>query len=209
MKAYSKEFQNNISPQEVLQILKDGNKRFVDNNSLERDLLQQAQTTAKEGQFPIVTFLSCIDSRTPIEHIFDLGIGDAFNVKVAGNIINNDILGSLEYACKVAGSKLIVVKGHSQCGAVNSACKKVELGNITGLLNKINISIKAIQNKGFSFKKDGGHFIDLVLKENVSNSIKNIREGSSILKEMETNNEINIIGAFHNIESGIIEFFEV
>lgn len=209
MKAYDKQFLENISPNEVLEILKNGNKRFVENKSIERNLLAQAHTTAIEGQFPIATFLSCIDARTSIEHIFDLGIGDAFNVKIAGNIINEDILGSLEYACKVAGSKIIVVKGHTKCGAVSSACKGVELGNITGLLQKIKTPIKNIENKGFSLKKDGEKFNDLVSKENVIKSVNDIRKGSSILKEMEKNKEIKIIGAFHFLKSGVVEFFEV
>ena len=209
MNAYNQEFQEKISPSEALAILIDGNKRFVENKSLERDLLAQAHSTANDGQFPIAAFLSCIDARTPIEHIFDLGIGDAFNIKVAGNIINNDILGSLEYACKVAGSKIIVVKGHTKCGAVSSACKNVELGNITGLLQKINSPIETTENKGFSYKNDGKKFVDMVSKENVIKSVKEIRKGSSILQKMENDKEIKIIAAFHCLETGIVEFFEV
>lgn len=190
MKAYTQEFQKNISPKEVLKILKEGNKRFVENNTIDRNLLDQVHQTANQGQFPIAIFLSCIDARTSITHIFNLGIGDAFSVKIAGNVVNQDVLGSLEYACKVAGSKLIVVKGHSMCGAVTAACQNKHFDNITPLVNKIKKSIEKIELKNFNYQNQKDDFVNSVAKENVLKSIEEIRKGSKILSDMEKNKEI-------------------
>jgi len=149
--------------------------------------------------------LSCIDSRVPAELVFDQGIGDIFSVRVAGNIINEDILGSMEYACKVAGSKIVVVMGHTKCGAVTSACQHVELGNITPLLNKIKPAVTLIEAKNGEMNAEA---IEEVSVENVKISISRIREESSILAEMERNGEIEIVGAMYDVSSGEVEFFE-
>lgn len=195
--------QSELSPSKVKNILLDGNQRFVKNNKLERDLNQQVSITS-EGQYPFAAVLSCIDSRVPVELIFDLGIGDIFSVRVAGNIVNEDVLGSLEYSCKVAGSKIVVVLGHTKCGAVTAACKNVELGNITKLLDKIQPAVTAVKE---SSNEDIVNQIEAVAKKNVSLSIERIREESPILAKMENNNEIEIIGAIYDVNSGLVDFF--
>ncbi|PLX12499.1 MAG: carbonic anhydrase [Marinilabiliales bacterium] len=197
METLTKEIQDKITPQKALEILIEGNKRFVNKTTIDRDLNSQVEQTSG-GQYPMAAVLGCIDSRVPSEHVFDLGIGDIFNARVAGNIINEDILGSLEYSCKVAGSKLILVLGHTACGAVTAACNNVELGNITALLSKIKPAVNE-----FSLEiKNGTHNVDEVAAKNVQISIDNIRRESSILAEMEKNNEILIKGAMYDVGTG-------
>ena len=196
----TREIQATIKPYDAVVRLKEGNTRFLQNRETERDLLSQVQQTGS-GQFPFAALLSCIDSRVPAELVFDQGIGDIFNVRVAGNIVNEDVLGSLEYSCKVAGSKLVLVLGHTRCGAVTSACKHVELGNITPLLEKIQPAVRSIVKGELS-----PELIEEVSIKNVENSIDQIRERSPILKEMEDKGEIAIVGAIYDVASGSVEF---
>jgi len=200
METLTKEIQASIRPNDAVTRLKDGNKRFLQNKKTERDLLIQVEKTGG-GQFPFAALLSCIDSRVPAELVFDQGIGDIFNVRVAGNIVNEDILGSLEYSCKVAGSRLVLVLGHTRCGAVTSACKHVELGNITPLLDKIQPAVGSVVKGDLT-----PELIEEVAVKNVENSIEQIRKDSPILKEMEDNGEIVIAGAIYDVVSGAVEF---
>ena len=200
METLTKEIQASIRPNDALTRLKEGNARFLQNKKTKRDLLTQVEKTGS-GQFPFAALLSCIDSRVPAELVFDQGIGDIFNVRVAGNIVNEDILGSLEYSCKVAGSKLVLVLGHTRCGAVTSACKHVELGNITPLLNKIQPAVGSVVKGELT-----PELIEEVAVKNVENSIEQIRNDSPILKEMEDNGEIVIAGAIYDVASGVVEF---
>ena len=202
METLTKEIQTNITPDNAITRLKDGNNRFVNNNMLSRSYDKQVEITA-EGQAPFAVILSCIDSRVPVETIFDQGIGDLFSTRVAGNIVNEDVLGSLEYSCKVAGSKLVLVLGHTKCGAVTAACNNVELGNITSLLNKIQPAVKSIN---ISNTKMDENKIEEVSILNVKNSIENIRKNSSILAEMERNGEIEIVGATYSVGNGTVNF---
>jgi len=204
MKTITKEVQNSMTPQEALTILKEGNDRFVANKKLDRNLPEQVLQTST-GQFPFGVILSCIDSRVPTELVYDLGIGDVFNVKVAGNVVNDDILGSIEYGCKVAGSKLVVVLGHTKCGAVTAACSNTELGNITTLLSKITPAVDLFRNGN---EKVEGDLIEKVALENVKISKQNILTNSSILKEMEANGEIEIVGASYDVATGKVTYFE-
>lgn len=199
--------QKQLTPDAVIQALKDGNKRFVDGKLTEYDYSKQVHETS-HGQYPEAIILSCIDSRVPVETVFDRGIGDIFVARVAGNIENPDILGSMEYSCKVTGSKLILVLGHKQCGAVKSAVDDVKLGNITGLLDRIKPSVQSFPD--YKGEKTGKNyeFVDMVGKKNVEETIANIRKDSPILKEMEDKGEIKIAGAFYDIETGKIEFMD-
>ena len=207
MKTLTKELQESISPSKALEILKDGNKRFVSNLKINRNLLQQANETS-DGQHPFAVILSCIDSRTSAELIFDQGLGDVFSVRIAGNIINEDILGSMEFGCKVAGSKIIVVLGHTKCGAVKGACDHVEMGNLTALLTKIRpavddeVTVKENRNSGNSI------FVEKVSSINVKRTVKAIMERSPILKEMIESGQIGIVGGTHDISTGEVEFYD-
>lgn len=205
MKTQTKETQSQLTPDGAKQILVEGNQRFVNNKMVRRDLLAQVKETTT-GQFPHSVILSCIDSRTSSELIFDQGIGDVFNARVAGNIVNEDVLGSLEYSCKAAGSKLVVVLGHSKCGAVTSACKGVELGNITALLSKVKPAIEKIKPTVDDITAEDA--VQKVADENVMVAINEIRSKSEILAEMEENDEIKIIGGMYDIESGMVTFFD-
>ena len=199
MSTLTKEIQDSISPNRAVEMLKEGNQRFLDKNELDRDLhLQVSQTSS--GQFPYAVVLSCIDSRVPVELVLDQGVGDIFSARVAGNIINEDILGSIEYACGVAGSKAILVLGHTKCGAVTAACKDVELGNITALLSKVKPAIANIK------QRDGEVEVEEVTKANVHQSIKEIKEKSSILADLETEGKIKIVGAVYHVEDGRVSY---
>lgn len=186
-------------------MLKDGNARFVNKQTLGRDLNQQVSDTST-GQAPFAAVLGCIDSRVPAEIVFDQGIGDIFNVRIAGNFINNDILGSLEFSCKAAGSKAIVVLGHVACGAVKGACDHVELGNLTGMLGKIMPAVDAIEESG-DRSSANADFVQKVSDLNVKMAVDAIRAGSPVLKEMEDNGEITIVGAMYDIRDGSVKFF--
>ena len=203
MKALTKSTQEQITPTAALQMLIDGNARFVQNKMIQRDLKEQISDTS-EGQFPFAAILSCIDSRVPAEIVFDQGIGDVFSARVAGNIVNEDVLGSIEYACKVAGSKIVVVMGHTKCGAVTAACNNVELGNITALLSKIKPAVKKYST-GVEMDEET---IERVAVQNVLFSIEAMKSDSPILAEMVESNEILIVGAIYNVSNGEVKFID-
>lgn len=202
----TKELLESMSPEAALTMLKEGNTRFHSNQMLDRNWENMVQTTAK-GQYPFAVILSCMDSRTSSEIIFDQGIGDIFNNRIAGNIINDDILGSMEYACAVVGSKLVLIMGHSECGAVKGAIDNVELGNLTGLLHKIDPAVESTQYDGERNAKDHT-FVELVTEENVRLAMEEVRQRSSILKEMEEKGQINIVGGLYNVSTGTVIFYE-
>jgi carbonic anhydrase len=199
--------QSAITPTMALNLLKDGNKRFVNNLKINRNLLQQANDTS-DGQHPFAVILSCIDSRTSAELIFDQGLGDIFSVRIAGNIVNEDILGSMEFGCKVAGAKIIVVLGHTKCGAVKGACDNVALGNLTGLIEKIKPAVDQEMTTTTNRNSSNSTFVENVAELNVSLSVKNILLKSPIIAEMVKNEEITIVGGVHDISSGEVKFFE-
>jgi len=209
MKAHTAETQASITPMKALEFLKEGNGRFVKNLMTNRDLLQQANET-REGQWPFAVILSCIDSRTSAELIFDQGLGDIFSIRIAGNVVNTDIIGSIEFACKIAGSKLIVVMGHTNCGAVKGACSHVEMGNLTELLSKIQPAIYQEKVTTEPGKRNATNleFIENVATLNIKRSVKTIVDRSYILEQMIEKGEIAIIGAKHDLESGVVEFLE-
>jgi carbonic anhydrase len=207
MKTLTKEMQNAITPKIALNLLKDGNKRFVNNLKINRNLLQQANETS-DGQHPFAVILSCIDSRTSAELIFDQGLGDIFSARIAGNIVNEDILGSMEFGCKVAGAKIIVVLGHTKCGAIKGACDNVALGNLTGLIAKIKPAVDQETTTTENRTSSNAKFVENVAELNVSLSVKNILLKSPIIAEMVKNEEITIVGGVHDISSGEVKFFE-
>jgi carbonic anhydrase len=209
MKTHTPQTQATVTPALALQFLKEGNARFVNNLRVSRDLLQQANET-RDGQWPFATIVSCIDSRTSAELIFDQGLGDIFSVRIAGNVINTDILGSLEFACNVAGSRLIVVLGHSSCGAIKGACDHVELGNLTELLSKIQ---PAVYQEGQTLepaKRNSKNpaFVENVADLNVRHSVRSIINRSYILEHMVAAGKIGIIGAKHDLATGEVTFFD-
>jgi carbonic anhydrase len=206
MRTHTKETQSQLTPEIAKDILMEGNKRFVSNLKVNRNLLQQVNETS-QGQFPFAIILSCIDSRTSAELIFDQGLGDIFSARIAGNIVNEDILGSMEFACKVAGSKLIVVLGHTNCGAIKGACDQVELGNLTGLIRKIKPSVEAVKSEGERNSKNIA-FVEKVAALNVVRMTEEIKEKSGILQEMIDKGEIGIVGGMYNVETGVVEFYD-
>jgi carbonic anhydrase len=208
MRAHTKETQSNLTPRTALEILKEGNDRFIKNLKAQRDLLAQANDT-RDGQWPFAIILSCIDSRTSAELIFDQGLGDVFSVRIAGNIVNTDILGSMEFACKVAGSKLIVVLGHTKCGAVKGACDHVEMGNLTELLSKLQPSVYAETDTANIKDRNSKNtaFVENVAAINVRRSVKSIIERSFIIEQMVENGEVGVVGAMYNIETGKVTFY--
>jgi len=196
-----------ITPTMALDLLKEGNKRFVNNLKVNRNLLQQANETSV-GQHPFAIILSCIDSRTSVELIFDQGLGDVFSVRIAGNILNEDILGSMEFGCKVAGAKIIVVLGHTKCGAIKGACDHLEMGNLTALLSKIQPAVYDEKTVTENRNSDNGEFVEKVAAINVKRTVHAIIERSPILKEMIGTGEIEIIGGNHDITTGEVSFYE-
>jgi len=207
MKTLTKEMQDAITSSTALQLLKDGNKRFVNNLKINRNLLQQANETS-DGQHPFAVILSCIDSRTSAELVFDQGIGDVFSIRIAGNIVNEDILGSMEFGCKVAGAKIILVLGHTKCGAVKGACDNVALGNLTGLIAKIKTAVVQESITAENRNSSNGVFVENVAELNVSLSVKNILLKSPIIADMVKNGDIGIVGGIHEITTGEVKFFE-
>jgi len=209
MKAHTRETQATMTPQKSLQYLKEGNIRFQNNLKANRNLLEQVNDTS-DGQFPFATILSCIDSRVSAELVFDQGLGDIFSVRIAGNFVNEDILGSMEFACKLAGTKLIVVLGHTSCGAVKGACDDAKLGNLTKLIEKITPAVKAtVEPKDNSLRNSNNlEFVDSVSEKNVQLTIDRIHSESPILTEMENKGEIMIIGAMYDINTGAVNFYE-
>jgi carbonic anhydrase len=206
MKTHTKESQALITPRIALEYLQEGNDRFIKNLKANRNLLQQANETV-EGQWPFATILSCIDSRTSAELIFDQGLGDIFSVRIAGNVINTDILGSMEFACKIAGSKLIVVLGHSKCGAIKGACDHIEMGNLTELLSKIQPAVYQEKDTKTERNSKNNSFVENVSAINVKRTVKSIIERSFILEQMVENGTIGVVGAMHNIETGKVTFY--
>lgn len=209
MKAHTRETQATMTPQKSLQFLKEGNQRFQNNLKANRNLLEQVNDTS-DGQFPFATILSCIDSRVSAELVFDQGLGDIFSVRIAGNFVNEDILGSMEFACKLAGTKLIVVLGHTSCGAVKGACDDAKLGNLTNMLAKIKPAVNAVSEPTDPNLRNSknNEFVDNVAEKNVLLTIEKIRQMSPILKEMEDHNEIDIVGGMYDINTGAVTFFE-
>ena len=207
MWTHTQESQEKISPIQALYYLKEGNHRFVNNLKVNRNLLNQVNQTS-EGQFPVATILSCIDSRTSAELIFDQGLGDIFSIRIAGNILNDDILGSMEYACGVAGSKIIVVLGHTNCGAVISACDNFEMGHITGLLKKLKPAI--INERTIKADRNGSNtaFVDEVSAINVHMTLTEVRNRSAILRKLEEDGRILMVGALYNVETGEVTFYD-
>jgi len=209
MKAHTKETQVTMTPQKSLDFLKEGNIRFQNNLKANRNLLEQVNDTS-EGQFPFATILSCIDSRVSSELIFDQGLGDIFSVRIAGNFVNEDILGSMEFACKLAGTKLVVVLGHTACGAVKGACDDAKLGNLTGMLAKIKPAVNAVLEPQDSNLRNSSNseFVDNVSSKNVELTIDNIIMNSPVLAEMYNLGEIKIIGAMYDINTGKVLFYD-
>lgn len=200
--------QDSLTPDQVLQEFKDGNERFNSGNVTQREHSEEIRKAATGGQFPKAMVLSCLDSRVPVEDVFDQGIGDVFVGRVAGNFVNTDLLGSMEFACKVAGAKLILVMGHQHCGAVKGAIDDVHLGNITSMLANIKPAVE--MSKNFEGEKSSKNeaFVKLVAQNNIKNTIDQIRAKSEILKEMEAKGEIKIVGAFYTLRTGKLEFID-
>lgn len=200
----TKEQRDALTPDEIIQDFKEGNERFVNNNLTTRDHSAQVRKSAT-GQFPKAVVLSCLDSRVPVEDVFDRGIGDIFVGRVAGNFVNEDLLGSMEFGCKVAGAKVILVLGHEHCGAIKSAIDDVKLGNITAMLSKIRPAVEKVAYDGDRSSKNE-EFVHKVCESNVMHTIEQIRANSPILKEMEEKGEIKIVGAVYDMDSGKVSF---
>lgn len=209
MPTQTAETQAQMTPEKALQLLKEGNERFLNGTPRQRKLNQQVIETAY-GQYPFASIIGCIDSRVPTSLIFDQGIGSLFSARVAGNIINDDILGSIEFACKLAGAKLVVVLGHTSCGAVKGACDQTELGNLTALLSKINPAVLAVKEPKDPEERNSKNasFVDAVALENVKLTVQNIRTYSNVLRAMEKEGAIKIIGAMYDVASGEVTFLD-
>lgn len=209
MRVHTQASQATITPQAALEFLREGNERYVGNLLANRDLLQQANAT-RDGQWPFAAILSCMDSRTSAELIFDQGLGDIFSIRVAGNIVNTDVLGCMEFACRIAGSKLIVVLGHSACGAVKGACDHVELGNLTELLSKIQPAVYQETSVTDPSERNSGNksFVANVARINVHRSVQAVIERSFILEQMIEAGTIGVVGGMHDLETGRVEFYE-
>ena len=208
MKAYTKEAQAKMTPELSIEELKAGNARFLNKTQVNRNLLEQVEDTST-GQFPFATVLSCIDSRVSSELIFDQGIGDLFSIRIAGNFVNVDILGSMEFACKLAGTKVVVVLGHTACGAVKGACDHARLGNLTALINKIEPAVAAVTEPKDEALRNSSNidFVNEVAKKNVLMTIDQIRKESSVLATMEKEGDIKIVGGMYDIKTGAVNFF--
>ena len=200
----TKEQRDKMTPDEVIQHMKAGNERFRSGKPQHRDLMSEAKATAK-GQYPAAIVFSCVDSRAPAELILDFGIGDIFSGRVAGNVADEDVLGSMEFACKVAGSKVVLVMGHTSCGAIKGVIDGVELGNLTALLSKIRPAVEATRYTGERSSKNYA-FVDAVARENVVMTIANVRQRSPVLRDLESAGSIKIAGAMYNLETGAVEF---
>lgn len=206
MKTLTKAMQDAITPSIALDLLQTGNQRFIHNLKINRNLLQQANETS-DGQHPFAVILSCIDSRTSVELIFDQGLGDVFSVRIAGTIINEDILGSLEFGCKVAGAKIIVVLGHTKCGAVKGACDYIEMGNLTTLLRKIEPAVTAEKTVTENRTSLNDEFVEKVAAINVRKTVQAVVEGSPILREMIESGVCGLVGGNHDISTGEVSFY--
>ena len=206
MRTHTKEFQSSLSPQQAFQLLKDGNRRFVSNLRLNRNLLQQVNETS-DGQYPFAIVLSRIDSRTGAELIFDQGLGDIFSVRVAGNVLNEDVLGSMEFACEIAGSRLVVVLGHSKCGAIKGACGQLQIGHLAGLLGKIGPAVWTVEQH-LGHRSDDPAFLEPVARENTRHQMRGIVQRSPMLGQLLNQGRIGIVGGVYSVESGEVDFFE-
>ncbi|MEP1487825.1 MAG: carbonic anhydrase family protein [Algibacter sp.] len=208
MKTHTKETQATLTPERSIEFLKEGNIRFQQNLKANRNLLEQVNDTSS-GQFPFATILSCIDSRVSAELVFDQGLGDIFSVRIAGNFVNEDILGSMEFACKLAGTKVIVVLGHTSCGAVKGACDDAKLGNLTAMLDKIKPAVNAVVSPEDESLRNSKNieFVDNVSAKNVLLTIDRVRKESPVLAEMESKGEIKIVGAMYDIHTGAVDFY--
>lgn len=206
--ALTKELRDSLTPKKAIEILKSGNERFVNNLKVNRNLLQQMNETSEE-QHPFALVLSCIDSRTSAELIFDQGLGDIFSCRIAGNILNDDILGSMEFACKVAGAKLIVVLGHTGCGAIKGACDKVKMGKLSGLLKKIAPSVKEVSKHKHAagFDSSNSEFVEKVAALNAKTVVKKISKNSRILRNLKKKGEIEIVGGMYDVSTGMVDFY--
>jgi carbonic anhydrase len=208
MYKHSKESQSSITPATALQYLKEGNLRFVNNLRANRDLLSQVNAT-RDGQFPFATVLSCMDSRTSVELIFDQGLGDIFSIRIAGNVLSQDVLGSMEFGTQLAGTKIIVVLGHTQCGAIKGACEDVHLGNLTQLLEKIKPAIDSeTLTPAENRNAKNAEFVKNVTAHNVRHVIKQITAESPVIAELVKNGAIKIVGGVYHLETGAVVFFE-
>ena len=207
MKTLTKEQRDSITPIDAIQLLKKGNERFVNNLKMNRNLLQQVNETS-DGQHPFAVILSCIDSRTSAELIFDQGLGDVFSVRIAGNIQNPDILGSMEFSCKVAGAKVVVVLGHTRCGAVKGACDHVKMGNLTTLLEKLKPAVDGETSVTSDRNANNSEFVEKVASLNVKITKNQILKNSPILKEMIEKGEIALVGGMYDVETGIVDFYD-
>jgi carbonic anhydrase len=207
MRTHTKETQASLTPEMAFQILKEGNERFAQNLIINRDLLGQLKESS-EGQFPFAVVLSCIDSRTSAELIFDQGIGDLFSIRIAGNIANEDILGSMEFACKIAGAKIIVVLGHSSCGAIMAACDDIKFGNFAALINKLKPAVSRVREPTTDRNSQNSEFVEKVAMANVFLTIANIKHRSEVLREMLEKYQIAIVGGMYDTQTGKIEFYQ-
>jgi carbonic anhydrase len=203
--ALTKAQRDAMTPDDIIARMKRGNQRFRRGKEAPHDYLAQQKASAK-GQYPAAVILSCIDSRAPAEVVMDLAIGDVFNARVAGNIANHDILGSMEFACRVAGAKVVLVMGHTACGAIKGAIDEVELGNLTGLLAKIRPAVEATQYSGERSSKNYA-FVDAVARKNVELTMEQIRQDSGVLRELEAQHAIRIVGSMYSLDTAIVEFF--
>jgi carbonic anhydrase len=207
MRTLTKEMQTQLAPDKAIELLKEGNKRFVNNLKINRNLLQQVNETS-DGQHPFAFILSCIDSRTSSELVFDQGLGDIFSCRIAGNILNEDILGSMEFACKVAGSKVVVVLGHTKCGAIKGACDNVKLGNLTALVEKVKPAIEAEVETKENRNASNVKFVENVAELNVRQVLRQIPQKSQVIEQLLQSGEIALIGGMYNVETGVVEFYD-
>ena len=209
MKAHTRETQAKITPRIAVEMLKEGNRRFLNRSPIQRNLLSQMKDTA-EGQFPFATILSCIDSRVPPELIFDQGIGDIFSIRIAGNVISDDVIGSMEFACRIAGAKLILVMGHTGCGAVKGAADAVKLGHLTGLVEKIQPALQAVTEPAQAHLRGASNstFVNRAAEQNVLMSVDALRTRSPLLREMEESGDLAVIGAMYDVAAGSVEYCE-
>lgn len=206
MKTLTKTDQEKITPAGAVEMLKQGNRRFVEKKMYDRDFSEQVAVTSK-GQYPFAVVLSCIDSRVPAEVVFDQGIGDIFSCRVAGNIVNEDVLGSMEFACKLAGSKAVVVLGHTKCGAVKGACDDAEMGNLTALLKKIKPAVEAEKTETGVRNSANAAFVDKVADLNVRMVMNQIKKESPVLNAMVESREIELVGGMYNVDTGEVELY--
>lgn len=205
--ALTAETQAALTPMAVLQLLKDGNQRFVNDSAIERNFMQQVRQTAS-GQYPMAAILGCIDSRVPHEIVFDKGVGDIFSGRIAGNFVNTDMLGSLEFATAVAGSRVIVVLGHTECGAVKGACDHVELGNLTSTLSNLAPAVYAVNDIAGERSSKNEAFVQAVTHQNVNMTVQNIVDRSTVIRDLVREGKVIVIGAMHDVRTGEVTFYE-